>query len=103
LSALSAFSESYPRSAAPKRLALDIATGRLERHRNIALTRAGEKFRELTKTYLVSGLERGVPSLFVDVKGVYIDAERMRMVGEIVEEIIFQLEKDSSLHDDGAS
>jgi peptide alpha-N-acetyltransferase len=58
-------------------------------------------FRERAKKYLISGLEKGVPSLFVDVKGVYVDAKRMEIVGEILEETISQLEKDASLHDDG--
>ena len=39
--------------------------------------------------------------MFVDVKGVYVDAKRMEIVGEILEETISQLEKDASLHDDG--
>ncbi|WWC63187.1 uncharacterized protein I303_105787 [Kwoniella dejecticola CBS 10117] len=86
LDTLSTFSESFPRSAAPRRLALDFS--------------AGDKFRELAKAYIVRGLERGVPSLFVDVKGVYTDSEKMKVVGEIVEEIVAKLEKDASLTDD---
>jgi hypothetical protein len=61
----------------------------------------GETFRDLAKAYLVSGLEKGVPSLFVDVKSVYVDGEKMRIVGEIVESLITQLEGDFSIHDDG--
>ena len=64
----------------------------------------GEAFRPLARSYLINGLEKGVPSLFVDVKGVYIDyPEKMAVVGEIVEEIIGQLSKDLGLHDDGIS
>ncbi|KAK4688996.1 N-alpha-acetyltransferase 15/16, NatA auxiliary subunit, partial [Tremellales sp. Uapishka_1] len=83
---LSAFGESYPKSAAPRRLALDVAEGPI--------------FRELASKYVTIGLERGVPSLFVDVKGVYGDAEKMKIVGDIVEEIVAKLEKDAGLYDD---
>nr|XP_019044577.1 peptide alpha-N-acetyltransferase [Kwoniella bestiolae CBS 10118]OCF23507.1 peptide alpha-N-acetyltransferase [Kwoniella bestiolae CBS 10118] len=86
LDTLSSFAEIFPRSAAPRRLALDYSTG--------------DKFRELARAYIVKGLERGVPSLFVDVKGVYTDAEKMKIVGEIVEEIVGKLEKDASLSND---
>jgi len=41
--------------------------------------------------------------LFVDVKGVYVEASKMEIVGEILEETITSLEKDASLHDDGES
>jgi hypothetical protein len=41
-----------------------------------------------------------VPSLFVDVKGLYRDASKMAIVGEIVEELVVDLEKEK-LHDDG--
>ncbi|ORY35432.1 NMDA receptor-regulated protein 1-domain-containing protein [Naematelia encephala] len=86
LHALDLFAESYPRSAAPRRLTLDIAQG--------------EAFRDRARTYLINGLERGVPSLFVDVKGVYQDATKMAVVGEIMEELVAELEKNASLHND---
>ena len=62
---------------------------------------AGDEFRSRAKTYLIAGLERGVPSLFVDVKGVYTDAEKLAIVGEILEETVSKLEEDVSLHGDG--
>ena len=43
-----------------------------------------------------------MPSLFVDVKGLYRDASKMAAVGEIVEELVVDLEKEK-LHDDGES
>lgn len=61
----------------------------------------GSEFRNRVKPYLVNGLEKGIPSLFVDVKSLYKDGEKMAAVGEIVEELIEALQKDSSLHDDG--
>jgi hypothetical protein len=62
----------------------------------------GETFRKLARDYLIAGLEKGVPSLFVDVKGLYRDASKMAAVGEIVEELVVDLEKEK-LHDDGMS
>lgn len=53
------------------------------------------------KPYIVDKLEKGIPSLFVDVKSLYRDAEKMAAVGEIVEEIVETLQKESSLHEDG--
>jgi peptide alpha-N-acetyltransferase len=47
-------------------------------------------------------LEKGVPSLFVDIKGLYRDASKMTAVGEIVEGLIVDLEQEK-LHDDGKS
>ncbi|OCF40829.1 peptide alpha-N-acetyltransferase [Kwoniella heveanensis CBS 569] len=88
LETLSSFAETFPRSSAPKRLALDVAEG--------------DKFAELARAYIVKGLERGVPSLFVDVKGVYSDSAKLNAVGEIVEEIVSKLEKEKSLNDDGS-
>jgi hypothetical protein len=103
LSTLAAFAENYPRSAAPKRLSLEIVQGEPS-HWIFAFSSSqqiGETFRELARSYLVSGLEKGLPSLFVDVKGVYVDSEKMKIVGEIVENLIVQLEADSGLHEDG--
>jgi hypothetical protein len=62
---------------------------------------AGDEFRNRVKPYLVNGLEKGIPSLFVDVKSLYADKEKMAAVGGIIEEVIEALQKDSSLHDDG--
>lgn len=87
LKALGQFAEQFPRSTAPKRLPLDVAKG--------------DEFRSLAREYLVRGLERGVPSLFVDVKGVYTDAAKMTVVGEVMEEIVAKLEGEHSLHGDG--
>ncbi|WVQ81930.1 hypothetical protein IAT38_004057 [Cryptococcus sp. DSM 104549] len=88
LETLSTFAETFPRSAAPRRMALDFAQG--------------DQFRQLAEAYIVKGLERGVPSLFVDIKGVYSDAAKMTAVGEIVEGIISKLEKNATLNDDGS-
>lgn len=85
-------------------MALDVAQGKLSsplRTRLANKKTTGDKFRELTQAYIIKGLERGVPSLFVDVKSIYSDQEKMVIVGEIVEGIIQKLEKDSTLSSDG--
>lgn len=48
-------------------------------------------------------LEKGIPSLFVDIKSLYADGEKLRMVGEVVEDLIKSLEGELSLHGDGES
>lgn len=73
----------------------------LIRHPSCRTLTAGAEFRNRAKKYLIAGLERGVPSLFVDVKGLYTDADKLAIVGEIVEETVSNLEKDVSLHGDG--
>ncbi|WVQ74848.1 hypothetical protein IAR50_004455 [Cryptococcus sp. DSM 104548] len=88
LESLEQLSQTYPRSAAPRRLALDVAQD--------------ETFLQLAQAYIVKGLERGVPSLFVDVKSVYADSSKMTVVGEIVQEIVSKLEKESTLANDGS-
>ena len=60
-----------PRASAPRRLALTVADG--------------NTFRELVKPYLLSGLTKGVPSLFSDIKGLYRDDAKREIVEEIVE------------------
>lgn len=85
-------------------MALDVAQGKLSsplRTRLANKKTTGDKFRELAQAYIIKGLERGVPSLFVDVKSIYSDQEKMVIVGEIVEGIIQKLEKDSTLSNDG--
>ncbi|KAL7423428.1 hypothetical protein Q5752_001008 [Cryptotrichosporon argae] len=85
LKTLAAFAETYPRSPAPRRLSLDVAT---------------DTFAELAQTYIVAGLERGIPSLFVDIKGLYRDQDKLRAVGDIVEGLVKKLEAEASLHGD---
>jgi hypothetical protein len=101
---MESFSEIYTRSAAPKRIALNVARGERSRHqsaRHAAADFVGDAFRELATKYIITGLERGVPSLFVDVKPLYSDAEKMVVVGEIIEEVVTKLEAESGLHGDG--
>ncbi|KAJ7336280.1 NMDA receptor-regulated protein 1-domain-containing protein [Mycena albidolilacea] len=69
LAVLQEFSTQIPRATAPRRLALTIASG--------------EQFRELVKPYLLSGLKKGVPSLFSDIKGLYHDQAKQQIIEEV--------------------
>ncbi|GAA5962657.1 hypothetical protein JCM21900_006758 [Sporobolomyces salmonicolor] len=68
---LDELAEKYPRSLAIRRLALDLTSG--------------DVFRSKASTYLLNALSKGVPSVFADIKALYVDQEKQRIVGEIVE------------------
>ncbi|RDB27479.1 N-alpha-acetyltransferase 16, NatA auxiliary subunit [Hypsizygus marmoreus] len=82
LTILRDFSTQLPKAAAPRRLALSIASR--------------DDFRELVKPYLLSGLTKGVPSLFVDIKSLYKDDSKRQIVEEIVEAARTDFSPDSS-------
>ncbi|TCD68847.1 hypothetical protein EIP91_009561 [Steccherinum ochraceum] len=65
------FSSQLPRAAAPRRLALDVAVG--------------DEFKALAEPYLFSGLDKGIPSLFADIKALYRDDEKQHAIASIVE------------------
>jgi hypothetical protein len=46
---------------------------------------AGDEFRELAEPYLFSGLSKGIPSLFVDLKDLYRDQGKRQVIEELVE------------------
>jgi hypothetical protein len=84
------FSNQYPQAAVPRRLALTIATGEhlsilCRNWREFSESLKGETFKELVTPYLLSGLTRGVPSLFSDVKSLYNDDHKRQVIEEIVE------------------
>ncbi|KAJ6571727.1 N-terminal acetyltransferase A, auxiliary subunit [Mycena capillaripes] len=69
LTVLQEFSTQIPRATAPRRLALAIASS--------------DHFRELLTPYLLSGLKKGVPSLFSDIKGLYQDQPKQQIIEEV--------------------
>ncbi|EKM56495.1 uncharacterized protein PHACADRAFT_253657 [Phanerochaete carnosa HHB-10118-sp] len=71
LEVFKSFSTQLPRAAAPRRLALAIATG--------------DDFKELAEPYLTSGLDRNIPSLFADIKSLYRDPQKLSTVASIAE------------------
>jgi len=60
----------FPRSTAARNLPLNYA--------------CGDNFRNRADTYLQSALRKGVPSLFVDIKRLYSDPEKEKIVEELV-------------------
>ncbi|KAJ7755344.1 NMDA receptor-regulated protein 1-domain-containing protein [Mycena maculata] len=69
LAVLEEFATQIPRATAPRRLALTIASG--------------DHFKELVTPYLLSGLKKGVPSLFSDIKGLYQDKPKQEIIEEV--------------------
>ena len=80
LSILQEISTQLPQASAPRRLALTVA--------------AGKEFRELVKPYLLSGLTKGIPSLFSDIKALYRDDEKRQIVEDIVETALVEFASD---------
>ncbi|KAH8102267.1 NMDA receptor-regulated protein 1a [Cristinia sonorae] len=73
LQSLRDFSSQLPRAAAPRRLALDVALG--------------DDFKALAEPYLFSGLDKGIPSLFADIKSLYRNNDKQQVIASIVETI----------------
>ncbi|KAI0075976.1 N-terminal acetyltransferase A, auxiliary subunit [Panus rudis PR-1116 ss-1] len=71
LDILQDFSTQLPHASAPRRLALDIATG--------------DEFKQRAERYLFSALEKGIPSLFTDIKSLYKDPVKQQTIESIVE------------------
>jgi hypothetical protein len=109
LRSLDLFGELYPRAGAPRRMALDQAQGspllslplfvlplQLTRF-SASWWTVGDDFKKLASAYLGAGLERGVPSLFSDLKALYSDSEKRRAIGEIAQEFLSNLESTGNL------
>lgn len=76
LQMLQPFLSQVSNARAPWRFALDIAVG--------------NDFEELVKPYLISSLEKGIPSLFADIKSLYKDESKRQTIASIGEELITQ-------------
>ncbi|KZT68345.1 N-terminal acetyltransferase A, auxiliary subunit [Daedalea quercina L-15889] len=77
LQILQQFSVAIPQAAAPKRLALNIVDG--------------GRFKELATAYVTAGIEKGVPSLFADLKALYRDPAKRQTIQDIVESLCEKL------------
>ncbi|KAF7289948.1 hypothetical protein MIND_01370000 [Mycena indigotica] len=66
---LEEFSTQLPRATAPRRLSLSIASG--------------ERFKQLIEPYILSGLKKGIPSLFSDIKSLYQDTFKQQAIEEV--------------------
>ncbi|XP_059614003.1 N-alpha-acetyltransferase 15, NatA auxiliary subunit [Phlebotomus argentipes] len=60
------FQKDFPSAICPKRLPLDVATG--------------EEFRRLVDQYLRRGLRKGVPPLFVNMRSLYADPDKVATI-----------------------
>ncbi|KAL0069684.1 hypothetical protein AAF712_003342 [Marasmius tenuissimus] len=75
------FITQLPKANTPKRLALSITPA------SFAGDEPVPSFKDQARRYLSAGLTKGIPSLFADVKSLYGDQEKMKIVEEIVEEV----------------
>ncbi|XP_047121320.1 N-alpha-acetyltransferase 15, NatA auxiliary subunit [Schistocerca piceifrons] len=64
------YQELFPRAQAPKRLPLNYASG--------------STFRTMVDKYLRQGLHKGVPPLFVDLRSLYKDPEKVETIHKLV-------------------
>ncbi|OBZ77517.1 N-alpha-acetyltransferase 16, NatA auxiliary subunit [Grifola frondosa] len=71
LKCLRDFADQHLRASAPRRLALNLAVG--------------DEFKALVEPYLMSGLDKGIPSLFADIKALYQDSHKQQVIEDIVE------------------
>ncbi|KAH7882428.1 NMDA receptor-regulated protein 1-domain-containing protein [Phlebopus sp. FC_14] len=71
LEILQKYSEEHPKTNAPRRLALTVAEGR--------------RFEELVGPYIEAALQKGIPSLFSDLKSLYSDPSKRQSIQAIAE------------------
>uniref|UniRef100_A0A0K8SFC9 N-alpha-acetyltransferase 15, NatA auxiliary subunit n=1 Tax=Lygus hesperus TaxID=30085 RepID=A0A0K8SFC9_LYGHE len=79
---LTDFVSKHPKTSAPKRLILNFAEG--------------AKFKEEADKYLKTGLRKGVPSLFVDVRSLYKDPSKAEIILNLISSYRDNLEKHSA-------
>ncbi|KAF8899782.1 NMDA receptor-regulated protein 1a [Gymnopilus junonius] len=70
LSKLAEFVTLLPRATAPRRLQLTLSSG--------------DEFKALIKPYIVQNLTKGVPSLFADLKSLYVDDEKRQIIQDLL-------------------
>jgi len=58
---------------------------------------AGDDYKQFVKPYLLYGLKKGIPSLFADIKSLYHEAEKRRVIEELVEDFQKSLQNGGSL------
>ncbi|KAH8830017.1 NMDA receptor-regulated protein 1-domain-containing protein [Flagelloscypha sp. PMI_526] len=78
---LQSLSELYPKARLPHRMALDYASDS-----------SSPTFTELVTPYLKSGLEKGIPSLFTEIKALYADASKRTSIESVVSAILSEVE-----------
>lgn len=82
---LEEFASTHPRATAPRRLQLNLATG--------------SQFKELAQNYITRGLTKGIPSLFADLKALYLDKEKQQVIEDIVDNLRSEYTPTTPRHD----
>ncbi|XP_064636632.1 N-alpha-acetyltransferase 15, NatA auxiliary subunit-like [Lineus longissimus] len=75
--------ETFPRAMAPKRLPLNFSTG--------------DNFRKLVDKLMKVSLQKGVPPLFMNIRGLYKDPEKVRVIEELILSYIENLDTRGTL------
>lgn len=73
------FQEEYPYAMCPKRMPLDVVNG--------------ESFREIVDQYLRKGLRKGVPPLFVNIRSLYQDNNKVDIIAQLIEDYYINLKE----------
>lgn len=73
------FEKQFPKAMPPRRLPLNYASG--------------EQFRQLVDRYLRRGLHKGVPPLFVDLRSLYSDPEKVKSIEQLLIQYVDSLKK----------
>jgi peptide alpha-N-acetyltransferase len=62
---------------------------------------AGEEFRILVDKYLRQGLHKGVPPLFVDLRSLYRDPEKVEIIQKLALQYVDALQKVGRFSEEG--
>ena len=81
--------EKYPKAQSPQRLSLDIAQG--------------ETFKGLLDAYMKKALRKGIPPLFVDLRPLYKDEAKVKIIQELCQGYHDNLKGQRSFDTDGKS
>ncbi|KAL0572589.1 hypothetical protein V5O48_009367 [Marasmius crinis-equi] len=81
LKVLQQFIAQLPKANTPKRLSLTIAPASFAGDGDVP------SFHDLARKYLTTGLTKGIPSLFADIKSLYTDREKLQIIQDIVEQV----------------
>jgi len=73
------FEEKFPRAILPRRLPLNCTSG--------------EQFLSILRPYMESTLAKGVPPLFTDLRPLYKDSSKAKIIGNLVEDMVTNLER----------
>ena len=84
LSTIDALASEFPRASVPLRLALTLSSG--------------EDFESRVEAYLKNGLEKGIPSLFSDLKSLYSDVSKRDAVAKVAQGLKEKVKEDPSTY-----